>query len=160
MDAFGDLWLSGVNPWWWLSLGVALLALEVMTAGFVLLWFGAAALLAGLVFFALPPMGLDMQLIAYAVLSMLALALGRPALLRYVRHEHDTGSGLNQRGHSLIGTQAVMVTPLQNGSGRARAGGEDWSVRGAGDLPAGASVRVEGIEGNTLLVSAKGDASA
>jgi membrane protein implicated in regulation of membrane protease activity len=130
-----------------------LLALEVMTSGFILLWFGAGALSAGLLFFAVP-LGLDGQLIAYAVFSLASLALGRPALLRRLHHEGESNNGLNQRGRSLLGSHAVLVTPLHNGSGRARAGGEDWSVRGSGNLPAGVSVRVDGIDGNTLLVSA------
>jgi inner membrane protein len=58
----------------------------------------------------------------------------------------DHRLGLKHIGQALILDQA-----LENGSGRVRLGNRDWVVRGP-NLPAGARVRVTGVDGTVLLV--------
>jgi membrane protein implicated in regulation of membrane protease activity len=153
MDAVPpDIWTAGLNPWWWLSIGLALLVLEVVLSGFVLLWIGIGAVISGLVFFAVS-LQLDMQLVTFAVTSILALVIGRPVLLRRLRGQQEPESGLNDRAVSLIGSTAVLTTALTQGRGRARIADGEWSVRSTVDLPAGSAVRVEAVDGNTLQVS-------
>lgn len=147
------LWLNGIGPWWWLALGVAFLALEVMTSGFVLLWFGAGAIMSGLIFFGLH-FALDKQLIIFAVLSVIALIFGRPTLLRRQRLALAQPNGLNERGSSLIGSTAVLITALENGQGRVRVADGEWSARGTQTLTEGTMVRIDAVNGNTLQVSA------
>lgn len=54
-------------------------------------------------------------------------------------------------GLKHIGQAVVLQQPLQNGSGTVRLGNRDWVVRGP-NLPAGAKVRVTGVDGTVLLV--------
>jgi inner membrane protein len=54
-------------------------------------------------------------------------------------------------GLKHIGQAVVLEKPLENGSGRIRLGNRDWAVRGP-TLPAGARVRVTGVDGTVLLV--------
>lgn len=153
MDPLGpDIWMNGINPWWWLSFGLALLVLEVVLSGFILLWIGIGAVVSGLVFFAVA-LELDMQLVTFAVTSVLALVIGRPALLRRLRGRQEPDSGLNQRAQALVGSTAVLTTALTQGRGRARIADGEWSVHGTVDLPAGTAVRVDAVDGNTLQVS-------
>jgi membrane protein implicated in regulation of membrane protease activity len=54
--------------------------------------------------------------------------------------------GLRHIGHAF-----VLEAALQNGAGRIRLGGREWAVRGP-NLPAGAKVRVTGVDGTVLLI--------
>lgn len=50
-----------------------------------------------------------------------------------------------------IGETLVLEQALQRGVGRVRLGNREWVVRGP-DLPAGAKIRVTGVDGSVLLV--------
>ncbi len=54
-------------------------------------------------------------------------------------------------GLKHIGQALVLDQALENGAGRIRLGNRDWAVRGP-NLPAGAKVRVTGVDGTVLLV--------
>ena len=54
-------------------------------------------------------------------------------------------------GMRPIGTALILPTPIQNGTGRVRLGNRDWEIRGP-NLPAGAKVRVTGVDDSILLV--------
>lgn len=54
-------------------------------------------------------------------------------------------------GLKYIGRAVVLEQPMQNGTGRIRLGSREWAVRGP-NLPAGAKVRVTGVDGTVLLV--------
>lgn len=58
-------------------------------------------------------------------------------------------------GLRYIGEALVLQVPIQNGVGRIRLGNRDWEVRGP-NLPAGARVRVTGVDGTVLLVDRTG----
>ena len=44
-----------------------------------------------------------------------------------------------------------IASAIQEGAGRAKLGGRRWSLRGP-DMPAGAKVRVTGVDGTVLIV--------
>lgn len=54
-------------------------------------------------------------------------------------------------GLRYIGQALTLQSPIQDGTGRVRLGNRDWDVRGP-NLPAGARVRVTGVDGSILLV--------
>ena len=58
---------------------------------------------------------------------------------------------LNQRGVQYIGQEFTLVEPIAGGSGKIQVGDTVWLVHGA-DAPAGARVRVTGVDGAMLLV--------
>jgi membrane protein implicated in regulation of membrane protease activity len=88
-------------------------------------------------------------MLVFASLAIAALVLARP-LLRRLPGLSDR-STLNRRGDQYIGRLVVLESPIINGRGRAFVGDTLWSVEG-GDQPAGATVRVTGANGATLLV--------
>jgi membrane protein implicated in regulation of membrane protease activity len=63
----------------------------------------------------------------------------------------DAAPGLNRRAEQLIGSEAALDEPIENGVGRIRLGDTVWRVRGP-DLPAGEKVRVVAVEGALLDV--------
>lgn len=54
-------------------------------------------------------------------------------------------------GLKYIGQVVVLEQAIQNGLGQIRLGNREWVVRGP-NLPAGAKVRVTGVDGTVLLV--------
>ena len=141
--------------WLWLAGGVVLVALEAIVPGVILMWFGLAAIVCGALF-AVVDLSLDEQFLIWAALSMVALLLGRPIVRRWQAKRDTQASGLNDRGHQLIGQTARLEVPLADGRGRLRVGDNTWSITGP-DLPAGARIRIVAVTGNTLTVDAAND---
>jgi membrane protein implicated in regulation of membrane protease activity len=135
--------------WWlWILLGLALLAVEVITpGGFHLLFFGAAALVVG----TLVALGLGsvaVQWLLFSIGSVASLLLFRQRLLALFRSPEDA-----HEVDSLRGEVAVLLDDLPvAGVGRAELRGTTWSVRNAAgrDLRAGERCLVERVDGLSL----------
>lgn len=137
----------------WLSIGGLLLAAEMMGASGYLLWSGIAAVLTGVLVWALP-LGWEWQGTCFAVLTVISAWLW----WRWLSRRHNPAPGtpqLNQRGNQLIGQTLVLESPLINGRGNVRVGDSSWPVSGTEDLPAGSRVKVIAVEGITLRVKAQ-----
>jgi membrane protein implicated in regulation of membrane protease activity len=139
-----------MSPWSWLAAGVALMVVEAFTPGFAALWLGAAAIVTGIIVWLQPGLAWQWQLLAFAVLSVLAVVGW--FRLRGRGHAADLG-GLNRRAEQQIGAVGVLVGPLVNGHGRVRLGDSTWSAVGP-DLPDGTNVRVTAVEQGRLRVTA------
>lgn len=138
-----------LDYWHWLALGLALMILEMLAPSTFFLWMGVAAMGVGALLWLMPGLSPDVQLILFALLSILAIVLGR----RYVKkHPIETDRPtLNVRGAQAIGRILTLDAPIVNGVGRTRMDDTLWRVRGP-DLPAGARVEVIGVEGTALRV--------
>lgn len=141
--------------WWiWLAFGLVLAATEVMTQTFVLIWFGIAAVIVGIVLWLLPSLGLETQLAGFAVLSLLLLVPAWTVRARVRQHRHKSGPELiNDRAAQHLGRTLVLAEPIAHGRGRAFIGDTLWQLSGP-DLAAGSAVRVVGADGMTLKVEA------
>jgi len=135
--------------WGWIVVGLALMALEVLAPGAFLVWLGMAAVVTG-VLSALVPLSFDWALLAFAVLALLAVLVGRTFNQRRAVTE---GGNLfiNNRAQALVGRVFALDGPIENGTGRVRVDDTVWRVQGA-DAPTGTPVRVVGFEGSTLKV--------
>ncbi|MGL5839639.1 MAG: NfeD family protein [Sphingorhabdus sp.] len=146
----GD-WLSSLDQHWiWLALGFGLAAIEMLIPGFFLMWLGLAALIVGMLTWALP-ISLPLQVALFAILSVLTVYAGK----RFLANNpiDSTDPKLNDRGARLTGEVVTVVQAIQDGRGRVRVGDSEWNARGA-DAATGSRVRVTGIEGADLLVEA------
>lgn len=141
--------LEQITFWHWLIAGIVFVVIEMTLPGIVFLWVGIAAGLTGLVLLAVPGMGWESQFLIFAVLSVISVAAGRTWVKR--RPTESDHPDLNRRGRQFIGQLLSLDGPIVNGTGRVKAGDGTWKVVGE-DLPAGARVRVTGVEGATLLV--------
>jgi inner membrane protein len=142
-------WLSGLDQhWFWLSVGLALAAIEMIAPGFFLMWLGAAAIIVGLITWALP-ISLPLQVALFAVISVLTVYAGK----KFLKDNpiESTDPMLNDRGARLTGEIVTVTEAIADGRGRVRVGDTEWNVRG-GDADAGAKVRVIGADGAVLLV--------
>ena len=138
-----------VSPWLWLTAGVVLAALEMVASGVYLLWIGLGAIGAGIALWLVPSLGLEAQLVVFAVASVAWAFVGQ---LVYRRMGAATDRPmLNRRGEQLVGREAVLETAISRGEGHIRLDDTTWRVRGP-DLPAGTAVRIVAADSATLRV--------
>ncbi len=140
--------LQNLQWWHWMVLAVLLAAAETLVPGAVVIWFAASASVIGLVMVAFD-IPWQYQLIGFGVLGMAALLLYRS----YRKKNPGTFEqpNLNQRGLQYVGSELVLVEAIEQGSGKAKLGDGVWKVSGP-ELPAGARVRVTGVNGTILTV--------
>ena len=134
----------------WVVAAVVLLIAEATTSAFIALYFGLAAIAAAAV--ALTGLGVVVQLIAFAVLSVGSLTVTRPMLKRAIgsTQPHRTGVDAMQ---GRIGVVTRAIGELE--SGLVKIGGETWTARSFYDeepIAEGSRVEVIKIEGVTALV--------
>jgi membrane protein implicated in regulation of membrane protease activity len=116
-----------------------------------LFWLGRAALLVGLVSFAINP-SWQVQLLMFAAFAACAVPVWRRLALAGRRTE-GSNAFLNRRAEALVGRVFTLEKPIVDGSGTVRIGDTVWRVAGP-DTPAGARVRVVHAEGANLTVAA------
>jgi len=130
--------------WAWILAGLILMGGELLLPGVFLLWLGLAALATGLVEALVGPPW-QVQLPLFAVLSVLAVVAAR-------RLDRTEPRQLNRGAHRLIGREVSLDAPIRDGSGHVRLDDTLWRVTGP-EAPAGARVRVTGVEGTMLVVA-------
>jgi inner membrane protein len=133
---------------WWIFAGV-LLILELSSPVFFFLWVGIAAAAVGLLLLVIPSMTIEMQLVLFGILSVVAVLTWR----KY-RERHPAVSDqplLNQRGRQYTDRVFTLDHPIVNGVGKVVVDDSTWRVKGP-DLPSGTQVRVIGVDGVVFLV--------
>jgi len=70
---------------------------------------------------------------------------------RIQQRDLQSSTAPHRIGERYIGQVLTLTRGIHEGEGRAKLGGRRWSLRGP-DLPAGARVRVTGVDGSILIV--------
>jgi len=140
-----------LGTWNWLIFGFIIMALELIAPGVFLFWFGLAALLVGLVSFALHP-SWQAQLLMFAVFALAAVPLWRRLASSHSRAS-QSNPFLNRRTAALVGREFTLERPIIDGSGTVRIDDTIWRVAGP-DTPAGSRVKVVRVDGANLTVAA------
>jgi hypothetical protein len=139
-----------LGTWNWLIFGFILMALELAAPGVFLFWLGLAALLVGLVSFAVHP-SWQTQLLMFAVFAAAAVPVWR----RLARSDTSVSASnpfLNKRAEALVGRVFTLEKPIIDGSGTVRIDDTIWRVSGP-DAPAGSRVRIVEAKGANLTVA-------
>jgi len=139
-----------LGTWNWLIFGFIMMALEVAAPGVFLFWLGLAALLVGLVSFAIHP-SWQTQLLMFAVFAIAAVPLWRRFALKSGAAS-KSNPFLNKRTDALVGREFTLEKPIVDGSGTVRIDDTIWRVAGP-DAPAGSRVRVVRADGASLTVA-------
>lgn len=130
----------------WVLAGLVLLGAELALPGVFLLWVGLAAIGTGLVvLLAAPPFW------ALVVVFCVMMAAGVAAAMRLRRA--SMRPDLNTPDAGLVGRHAVLLEP-QGPQARVRLGDSEWPARlpRHADAAPGCRVRVEAVDGTTLVV--------
>ena len=134
----------------WLGLLALFLIAEFATVQLTTVWFAVGALVSLL----LAAFGVDnvaVQIIVFALVSLIMLILTRPLVKKWMRRRTQPTNA-----DMVIGEQAVVTEAIDNAQakGLVKVKGAVWSARSADDsrIPVGAAVTVKAIEGVKLIV--------
>ncbi len=140
-------WLSTVDYWHWLVLGVVLVILEVLSPGAFFLWLAISAGIVGVLMMVNPGMAWEYQILAFALFSVMSIALWRMYLKRNpIETDQPT---LNRRGEQYVGRLFSLEQAVVNGHGKIRVDDSTWKIEGP-DCDSGTRVRIIGVAGVVL----------
>jgi len=139
--------------WTWGAIGLILLAVEMATGTFYILWFGISALSVAIAMWMFPEIPRAMQFAMFAALSISSLAIWK---LNYKKHETHSRVGQAQ-GEEIgrIGTVIEACGPSQNGKIRftqGLMGSREWAAISNEVIEAGYDATVVAVEGNELRI--------
>lgn len=151
--------LDSMDVWKWLILGVCLLALELFTGTLFLLWPAIAAIIVGLVK-AVVPLGWEMQLFLFAIITTAGLIWGEK-YLRPRLNKDKAADGLNERGSGMIGQKVRAIADFDMGRGRVKVGDTEWAAKlASGDAKAGDELKIIEVSGASVTVAPPGEEPA
>lgn len=140
--------------WHWIVIGVALMLGEIFVGTFYIFWFGAAAIVIGLMLALFPEIGAAFQIIAWALLSTFFAF----AWFRFLKplSIDKTKAGLSRE--ALLGESGQVLSP-PNGDKRGTVrfpapvlGSDEWLFISQDQLSTGDRVSVIDVSGNSLIV--------
>jgi membrane protein implicated in regulation of membrane protease activity len=133
--------------WHWLVLAAAFAVIEIAVPAMVCIWLAAAALGTAFIAWLAPVVAWEYQALIFAALAVTSVVIGRLVFARI--RDQSKNVHLNRRAEIYLGRTFTLERPIVDGRGRLRVDDTVWLVEGP-DLPAGARVRVTGVD-NTLL---------
>lgn len=139
---------------WWLGVALLLALAELLSLDLFLIMLAGGALVGLLL--ALLGLPFWVQVVGFALASVLLLFALRPWLLRHLR---DRVPLVETNASALVGRTGVAVSEVTERAGRIKLVGEVWTARTENDevVPTGAEVRVVRIAGATAVVTRQTD---
>jgi membrane protein implicated in regulation of membrane protease activity len=140
-------------PYIWLLAGVLLIGLELLTPGFVVVFFGIGALITGILSLIIPGMSNSLlaQFLTWAASSLLSLALLRRFFKKTFGGKEITDDGSDE----YVGQTAEVVEAItQKKPGRVSFQGTTWkAITYDEDIAPGDTVEIMKKDNLTLVVS-------
>ncbi|MET0106053.1 MAG: NfeD family protein [Sedimenticola sp.] len=142
--------------WHWIVLGIGLMLLEIVLPSFTALWFGAAAVIVGILLLLMPDLSGTLQIVLWTSLS----ALLTWAWFKYLKplSIDRTKAGLSRE--AIIGEIGQVISvPNAERKGVLRfpapvLGADEWQFISQDEvLSSGDRVRVIDLSGNALIVT-------
>jgi membrane protein implicated in regulation of membrane protease activity len=93
-----------MDYWWWLIAGMAMIVLEIIVPSFVIIWFGIAALVTGVLAYWVE--GLAPQLGLFAIFSALSFSIGWFGILKHSKIKSSAG----QSKEAVIGETGIVAS--------------------------------------------------
>jgi len=142
--------------WWvWILLGLVLLLIEVaVPGGIILLFFGVAAMVVGVLVGAGAGGPVWLQWLSFSVLSVVSLLALRGPILRRL----EKSAGPDEKVDTLVGEPVLVILDMAPGAeGKAELRGTSWTAHNLGDrlLSRGETCIVERVQGLKLFVRAR-----
>ena len=142
--------LSSIEYWHWLILGLVLLGIEILVFGAIFLWMGIAALAVGILVLLIPTLLWMPQILIWSILAVVG-AFGWQTY-RKNHPSKDKPSTMNRRGEQYVGRHFTLNKDIVNGAGELHVDDTRWKIVSYKDLPAGMKVKVVAVEGTSLRV--------
>ena len=136
----------------WLIAAAILIVVEIISLGLTTIWFAGGALVAAL--FAYLGFGWMVQIMSFAVVSLLLLIFTRPLAVKHLMKETEK---TNVEG--LIGKKGYVTKTIDNlkGEGEVKLNGLEWTARAEDDsiIEVNEEIIVKSISGVKLIVTKK-----
>lgn len=145
--------VNGIQPWHWWTLGVILIAIEIASTTFYLLWPGIAAIAVGFLKFFVPPIDGRLEIFLFAIFAVVATVIWKRSSWGQARRERNetlnAARGLNYRGRRV-----TACVDFAGGHGAVLVDDTRWSAATVdGSSPrTGAALEVVDADGTTLKV--------
>lgn len=142
-----ELWVG------WLIIAGLMFVLEILTAGFLVFWFGVAALLTMVL--SLFVDSIVIQIIVFIVLSFILVIATKPLVSKYVLK----GDMIKTNVYTVIGKTAIVTVDIDiaKGTGQIKVGSDVWSAKSENGekIATGAMVEILQVEGVKVIVREK-----
>ena len=133
----------------WLVILAVMIVLEIFSLGLTTIWFGIGAIGAAIVSWL--GYGIWVQLIVFAVLSVIAMAVFRPLAVKYLNKDKEK---TNIDG--VVGEVVVVTKEINNemAAGEVQLNGMSWTARSQDGrvIPEAERVTVVSVQGVKLIV--------
>ena len=137
--------------WWhWIIFGILLITFEIFTGTFLMLGLGVAAILVGVIELIIP-MGLEMELINWLILSIASIYIW----FKYLRDKNVETSG---QSNYALDIKGVLEEDIKaNGRGKVKfdtpvLGNTIWHATAKEDIAAKSRVKIVQIKGQLIEV--------
>jgi membrane protein implicated in regulation of membrane protease activity len=132
----------------WMIIGIICIVIEIFDPAFFFLSLGIAAIITGLLSFAIK--STPLQIIVFAVLSFIAFLSMRKLGKKLLTTPSSETNVYALKGKTGIVTKAIP----EHGKGYVKVGGEGWSAiaQNNEEIPINTKVTVIEVEGNKLVV--------
>ena len=135
-----------LKPAVWIIAGLVLAALEIVVPGFVIIWFGVAGVITGvLAIFVRNPY---IQFGVFLVLSGIMVVFSQRIARKITRPEPEQVGANRMAGVTGIVVQDIAPPEF----GRVKVGGDEWRAAAGCAIPAGGTVKVIEVKGTHLVV--------
>ncbi|MCQ2608675.1 MAG: NfeD family protein [Bacteroidales bacterium] len=134
----------------WLLCGVLGIGLELIVPGLIVIFFGCGAVLTGLCLWLFPAMAIELQLIIFAVVSVILLFAFRKMLKKKFFQKATTDK--DELADEYVGKQAVALTEFENGRGKVEFKGTGWEATSSDEIHKGDLVLIVSHESITLQI--------
>jgi len=142
------------SPALWIIIGVVLAALEMVVPGFVVLWFGVAGIVTGILAFFIS--NVYAQLGIFIGLSGI-LVVASQVISRRITKPEPEPVGANR----LVGVEGIVLRSITpNEMGRVKVLGEEWRAEAKTAIEPGTRVKIVQVEGTHLVVEPAGQSPA
>jgi len=140
-----DLIFDNLNFMHWLTLGLAMIIIELFLWTTFLLWIGASAITVSIMFYLTPGVEGFTQLLAFIVIAVAATYLSK----KYypVKTIDDE---LNEKAMTYIGKEC-KVSSIEDGVIKVQIGKSLWFAKGS-ELSVGQAVKIVGVDSSTFIV--------
>lgn len=138
-----DIWL------YWVIAALLLFIVELFTSGFAVICLSIGAI--GGAITAASDASIEMQLLTFAIVSMVAIICVRPLLKRLF---FKNGEKVATNASAMVGKRGVVCQEVDEDSGRVMVEGVDWRAKSEDGelLPIGTKVVVTAIDSVVLTV--------
>lgn len=135
----------------WTLVGFICLILELTSGDFFIMCFSIGAFIAALASTFVP--SFTVQIIIFAVASLLCLLFVRPLALKYF---HRKGEDRPSNVDAMIGRKGVVTDAIAAGGyGRVKIDGDSWKACGENDEPIDKDARVEVVSMASTIITVR-----